>query len=263
MFSEIKPLPFPDIHSYQVIRIQQGEYIPARWIGVDLNTTGYAVVAADLVTGKVMKLGKKLHYAPSSTVSNCTKFYKEGKLWKLRKQKTRERRDFNAALNKISRQIVSFAETSCAGIKFEKLFSYPLQRTREGVSPYMFSFENSSFTTLLHLVEKRALGRGIPVLYVNPENTSKRCSRCGCFGRRVRKRFECPHCGAVLHADVNAAYNIAATLHESDRFEIENMRRKRREMRRKARAEGVSGKTPEIQLINCPLNSLEVPAQEI
>jgi len=215
--------------------------LQARWIGVDLNTTGHAVVAADLVTGKIMKLGKRLQYAQTASTKNCTKLYREGKLWKLKKMKTRERKEFKAALNKISRQIVSFAETSCAGIKFEKLFTYRYVHHKEAENPYEFSFENNSFVTLLHQVEKRALSRGIPVLYVNPANTSKRCSRCGSFGRRVRKRFECPHCGAVIHADVNAAFNIAATIHDSDRFELDQMRMARKEIRRKARARLLPG----------------------
>jgi putative transposase len=228
---------------------------PARWIGIDLNTTGHAVVAADLVTGKILKLGKRLQYAQTSSTNNCTKLYREGKLWKLKKMKTRERKEFKASLNKISRQIVSFAESSCAGIKFEKLFTYRYLHHKEVENPYEFSFENSSFISLLHLVEKRALSRGIPVLYVNPANTSKRCSRCGSFGRRVRKRFECPHCGAVIHADVNAAFNIAATAHDLDKFEIDRMRMTRKEIRRRARArlppeeEGRSVPVPDL---TCP-----------
>jgi len=209
---------------------------PARWIGVDLNTTGHAVVAADLVTGKIMKLGKRLQFAPKKSMTKCTKLYREGKLWKVKKMKTRERKAFKATLNKISRQIVSFAESSCAGIKFENLFTYRYLPHKEAENPYEFSFENDSFISLIHLIEKRALPRGIPVLYVNPTNTSKRCSRCGGLGRRFRKRFECPHCGAVIHADVNAAFNIAATPHDEDRLELDWMRMTRKEIRRNAKA---------------------------
>jgi putative transposase len=219
-----------------VIRFHHDASLHARWIGVDLNTTGHAVVAADLLSGRVMKLGKKLQYSKTSSTKNCTKLYHENKLWKLKKMKTREKKEFRAALHKIARQIVNFAESACAGIKFEKLFSYRYLHHHEVGDSYEFSFENGSFISLLHLVEKRALNRGIPVLYVNPANTSKRCSRCGGFGRRVRKRFECPQCGRVIHADVNAAFNIAATSCNSDREELHRMRTSRRMMRKLARA---------------------------
>jgi putative transposase len=182
-----------------------------RWIGVDLNTTGHVAVAADPISGKVMKLGKNIHSNPSQSLKNCTKLWKEEKLWKLKRFKTRERKNFRTAINTISRQIVSFAESLGSGIKFEKLFSahYTPHETLQG--QYQFSFENGSFYSLQRLVEKRANERGVEVLYVNPAFTSKRCSRCGNYGRRSKKRFECPHCGHSAHADVNAAFNIAAT----------------------------------------------------
>lgn len=221
----------------KVIRFHRNAFLQTRWIGVDLNTTGHAVVAADLVSGKVMKLGKKLHYGRTSSIQNCTKLYRERKLWKLKKVKSREKKEFKAALHKIARQIVGFAESFCAGIKFEKLFSCRYLHQREVEDSYEFSFDNGSFVALLHLVEKRALNRGIPVLYVNPSNTSKRCSRCGGFGRRVRKRFECPQCGRVIHADVNAAFNIAATSCTSDKAEIHLLRASRKMMRKRARAD--------------------------
>jgi putative transposase len=155
------------------------------------------------------KVGRYKNHRQSS--KNCTKLWKEGKLWKLKKIKSRERKTFKSALNAISRQIVSFAESLGSGIKFEKLFS-PRYSHRHGADgSYEFSFDNGSFFSLQQQVEKRAWDRGIPVIYVNPAYTSKRCSRCGQFGRRSRKHFECPHCGYMTNADVNAAFNIAAT----------------------------------------------------
>jgi putative transposase len=219
-----------------VIRFPQDALPQTRWIGVDLNTTGHAVVAADPLTGKVLKLGKKLHYARTSSTQNCTKLYREGKLWKLKKNKSREKKEFKSALHKIARQIVGFAESFCAGLKFEKLFSYRYFSHRTVEDSYEFSFENGSFVTLLNLIEKRALSRGIPVEYVNPMNTSKRCSRCGAFGRRMRKRFECPHCGRVIHADVNAAFNIAAMPCSSEKTELFQVRSSQKMLRKLARA---------------------------
>ncbi|MDD5143527.1 zinc ribbon domain-containing protein [Methanoregula sp.] len=194
-----------------MIRFHSSTSLTTRWIGVDLNTTGHVAVAADPKSGKVMKLGKNIHYVHSHPIKNCTKLYKEGKLWKLKKAKTRERKKFKSALHAICRQIVSFAEALGTGIKFERLFSPRYSHRKDRCGPFVFSFENDSFFSLQRQVERRALERGIPVIYVNPEYTSKRCSRCGHFGRRTRKHFECPHCGFVAHADVNAAFNIART----------------------------------------------------
>ena len=226
-----------------MIEVHQFAHIPARWIGVDLNTTGHAAVAAEPDSGKVLKLGKNTHYVRSNSTKNCTKLYREGKLWKLKKDKSRERRAFKAASNKISRQIVSFAESLGSGIKFEKLFSSRYSHSHDAAGFIEFSFGNGSFLSLQRLVEKMALRRGIPVIYVNPAYTSKRCSRCGCIGRRMRKRFECPHCGFVAHADVNAAFNIALTsrrvatlnLHEEEREAQARLSKK--QMRRQAREE--------------------------
>jgi len=193
-----------------VIKVHPGTLIATRWIGVDLNTTGHVAVAADILSGKTMKLGKNIHYNHHQSSKNCTKFWKEGKLWKLKKIKSRERKTFKSALNAISRQIVSFAESLGSGIKFEKLFSPRYSHRQDAEKSFEFSFDNGSFFSLQQQVEKRAWNRGIPVIYVNPAYTSKRCCRCGSFGRRTKKRFECPHCGYVAHADVNAAFNIAA-----------------------------------------------------
>lgn len=177
---------------------------------MDLNTTGPVAVAADPASGKVMKLGSNAHYVHSHSIKNCTKLYKTGKLWKLKKIKSRDRSLFKNTLHSISRQIVSFAVALGSGIKFEKLFSsrsYVLQESRNAAE---FSFDNGSFYYLQKMVERKAQKLGIPVIYVNPAYTSKRCSRCGGFGRRYRKKFECPHCGYTIHADVNAAFNIAS-----------------------------------------------------
>ena len=156
-----------------------------------------------------MKLGKNAPYVHSHCLKNCTNLWKSGKFWKLKKLKSRERTIIKGAIHTISRQIVSFAESVGSGIKFEKLFHTHINPLKDSSNYFEFSFDNASFFHLQQQVERKAKKAGIPVIYVNPAYTSKRCSRCGRFWRRYRKRFECPHCGYVVHADVNAAFNIA------------------------------------------------------
>ena len=229
-----------------MIKFYPATLITPRWIGVDLNTTGHVAVAADPVSGKVIKLGKNIHYLHSHSSKNCTKLWKEGKLWKLKKFKTRERKNFKTTINTISRQIVSFAESLGSGIKFEKLFSPRYSHLDNVKGLYDFSFDNGSFYSLQRLVEKRANERGINVIYVNPAYTSKRCSRCGNYGRRSRKRFECPHCGYLAHADVNAAFNIATTTRKPTTVdtltEIEKITRvSKKQLRKLVRLQTASG----------------------
>ena len=216
-----------------------------RWIGVDLNTTGHVAVAADPFSGKVMKLGKNAPYVHSHCLKNCTKLWKSGKFWKLKKIKSRERTIIKGAIHTISRQIVSFAESAGSGIKFEKLFNTRIGPQKDSSNYCEFSFDNASFFHLQCQVERTAKKAGIPVIYVNPAYTSKRCSRCGEFGRRYRKRFECPHCGYVVHADVNAAFNIATASFRADMkicgggFGNDHIRLRKKELRRLSKAEAV------------------------
>ncbi|MDD1685691.1 RNA-guided endonuclease TnpB family protein [Methanoregula sp.] len=233
-----------------MIRFHPSTILTTRWIGVDLNTTGHVAVVADPESGKVLKLGKNIHHLHAHSIKNCTKLFKEGKLWKLKKTKTREQKEFRSALHAICRQIVSFAEHMGTGIKFERLFSTRYSRPKNASDPFTFSFGNGSFFSLQRLVEKKAHDRGIDVIYVNPAYTSKRCSRCGHFGRRSQKHFECPHCGYVAHADVNAAFNIAATpLYYSvpdsmTELTAEEMRFTKKQLRRMNRAMKTRTPTP-------------------
>ena len=75
-----------------------------------------------------------------------------------------------------------------------------------------------SFAQLKSFVEYKAEERGCTVVAVDPRHTSQACSRCGHTApnnRRSQRRFVCRSCGFELHADLNAARNIAAKYHTS------------------------------------------------
>jgi IS605 OrfB family transposase len=60
-------------------------------------------------------------------------------------------------------------------------------------------------------IVSKAQEEGIPVTMVDPRNTSTTCRKCGETNPAMRqeRQFECWECGYEVHADVNAAVNIA------------------------------------------------------
>jgi IS605 OrfB family transposase len=71
---------------------------------------------------------------------------------------------------------------------------------------------NWSFHQLQQFVSYKAQALGIPVIEVNPRNSSRTCSVCGHCDKANRKsqaHFECLSCGFQANADFNASRNIA------------------------------------------------------
>ena len=70
-----------------------------------------------------------------------------------------------------------------------------------------------SFYQLRSFVEYKAKMAGVPVLVVDPRNTSRTCSCCGHCDKANRKsqdKFVCLQCGHSMNADINAAQNLRA-----------------------------------------------------
>ncbi len=68
-----------------------------------------------------------------------------------------------------------------------------------------------AFNQLRAFVDYKAKLSGVPVLVVDPRDTSRRCSVCGHVekGNRVSQSvFRCRSCGHGENADLNAARNI-------------------------------------------------------
>jgi len=122
-------------------------------------------------------------------------------------QERRFARDVNHC---ISKQLVKIAKDTVRGIALEDLqgirdrVTFPRKRRDQ--------LHSWSFYQLQSFIGYKAQRFGIPVVKVDPRNTSRECSVCGCVDKRNRPNqatFSCIQCGFVSHADVNAAVNIS------------------------------------------------------
>lgn len=121
-------------------------------------------------------------------------------------KETRFARDVNHC---ISKKIVLIAKGTLRGIALEDLGGI---RDRVTVSRKKRSELHSwSFQQLRMFISYKARWRGVPLVLVDPRNTSRQCSCCGHIDKASRKSqsvFICTSCGRVSHADENAAINI-------------------------------------------------------
>ena len=179
-------------------------------VGVDLGLAQPAVTskrrflgkrAWKAIEGRLFKLKRALQ-------KKCSKSAKRH-LKKLRGKQARFRHDCDHVL---SRQIVASMEPG-ATIVLENLRdirSRTKVRRKTKTSRRVHSW---SFAQLKGFIAYKAEERGCTVAVVDPRHTSQTCSCCGHQARnnrRSRGRFVCRKCGYELHADLNAAYNIAA-----------------------------------------------------
>ena len=108
------------------------------------------------------------------------------------------RRDF---LHKLSRKLVR----SHSLIALEDLASQKMAENAHGKS-----INDAGWNAFISMLSYKAESAGSRVMLVNPENTTKECSRCGTLTDKElsERRHDCPSCGLSMDRDLNAAINI-------------------------------------------------------
>ncbi|MEM4038157.1 MAG: transposase [Nitrososphaerota archaeon] len=188
--------------------------MPETIIGIDIGERLLAVVVAiSRTTGKILRVKiwrgseiKKIRWQYYHVRKNLQE---KKLLHKLKEFKDRERRKVKEQLHIISKEIVEFAK------QFPKpmIVMEKLEGLRESID---YSRElnrrlhNLPYRKLQKLIEYKSLLNGIEVVYVDPNNSSRTCHRCGYINEPSNSReFKCSRCGAEYNRDVNAAVNIA------------------------------------------------------
>jgi IS605 OrfB family transposase len=120
------------------------------------------------------------------------------------KMQDKERRFVHSFNHKISKKIIQFAKKhKAAVIRMEDLSGYDRSQTL---------LRNWSYHELQQMIEYKAQREGIRVEKLSARYTSQACSQCGHIdpeNRKSQSDFVCKQCGYKVHADYNAALNIA------------------------------------------------------
>lgn len=128
----------------------------------------------------------------------------------LKKRRRKESRFAHDVNHVISKQLVLKAKRTNRAIALEDLKGIRSRiRARRQQRRELHSW---SFHDLGNKILYKAELHGVPVVFVDPAYSSQTCSECGAIDKKSRKSqsvFHCVHCGALLHADANAARVIA------------------------------------------------------
>lgn len=128
----------------------------------------------------------------------------------LRKRRRKESRMAKQVNHTIAKRIVAKAQRHSLGIALEDLKGI---RERTTVRKSQRRQKSSwAFYDLRNKIEYKAKLAGVPVVAVDPRNTSRTCPVCGCVDKKNRPNqatFLCIGCGYFAPADSNAARIIA------------------------------------------------------
>jgi IS605 OrfB family transposase len=177
------------------------------FLGVDF---GIVDLARDSDGGKhsgdaVEKVRRRHHRNRTRAQRQVTRGAKK-RLKRLAKRESRFRRHVNHC---ISKELVAKAKGTDRGIALEDLEGIRERTTVKAQRRPRHS--GWAFFQLRSFVEYKARRAGVPVVAVDPRDTSRTCAECGhCerANRKTRDQFECRQCGYSEDADLNAARNI-------------------------------------------------------
>jgi putative transposase len=130
----------------------------------------------------------------------------------LLKMRCRREQRFAANINHtISKRIVAEAQCTQRAVALEDLEG--IRMRIKARRPQRATLHSWSFHQLRQFVAYKAALAGVPVVYVDPRNTSRTCPACGLVDRANRKtqaQFVCVGCGLAGLADHFAALCISA-----------------------------------------------------
>jgi IS605 OrfB family transposase len=184
------------------------QIIPQEFIGVDLGIVKLLVDSlGNEVAGELIEKIRLKYLTMRRNLQKCRSKNAKRKLKKIARKEAEFRRQVNHI---ISKALVKRAKDTNSGIALEML-KYIRSRTtvrRQDRAKH----SGWAFAQLQSFILYKAKIAGVPVIFVDPRNSSRECHICHFVAKRNRPSqsvFCCVKCGHKDNADHNAAKNIA------------------------------------------------------
>ncbi len=184
---------------------------PSRKVGYDLNEK--SIVGSDESRHDLSETAR-LHTLYGIRRS---RFYErhpyDRRLRKKFAASRREKERVNQVLHRVSALIVERARANNEAIVLERLkgIRYAHKRGNGEGKGKRRRIALWPFRRLQAYIDYKARWAGVPIEYVSPSFTSKKCNLCGFINHKLKlneRSWLCPQCGAKLDRDLNAAINI-------------------------------------------------------
>ncbi len=177
------------------------------FLGVDLGVTNIAVdstgeVHSSRAVNNVRFRHRKLRTKLQRKGTKSTRR-------RLKKLSGKEQRFATWTNHNVSKRIVEKAKCTGQGIAVEELTG--IRGRVKARKPQRATLHSWSFFQLRQFLEYKSRLAGVPLVAVDPRNTSRTCPVCGCVdkaNRRTQDSFLCVDCGHSGLADHIAAINI-------------------------------------------------------
>lgn len=184
---------------------------PTDWLGVDMGIVNLATDSdgTNYSGDAIARTSRIYAHRRRNLQRKQTKSAKR----KLRHIKRGQSRFQSNTNHIVSKHIVAIAKGTQRGIALEDLTGIRERTEQRLRRKQRARHANWSFFQLRSFLDYKAQLAGVPLVFVDPRNTSRECPVCGCVDRRNRKtqaKFVCISCGFAANADVNAARTIRA-----------------------------------------------------
>ncbi|MFB7832316.1 RNA-guided endonuclease InsQ/TnpB family protein [Streptomyces sp. NPDC056056] len=181
---------------------------PVGFLGVDMGIVNIATTSdGEVMAGRGLNRHRRRHRDLRQKLQRKRTKSAKRALKRLRRREARHAANTNHI---IAKHLVTTAERTSRGIALEDLSGIRQRVTAK--KDQRTRLHSWAFAQLGTFVAYKARRAGVPVVFVDPRNTSRQCSECRHTHRANRvtqARFVCRSCGTVLHADHNGSRNIA------------------------------------------------------